>query len=158
MPYKKIIAISKQIDQLVEAKLKENSQKRNPEVDDATFLRRIYLDVVGRIPTLEETKKFLASRKPNKRALLIDELLDSYGYVSHQFNFWADLLRIKSNHRNIPLQPYIDFVKDSLESNKPYDQFVCELIDSGGPLMERCLLYTSPSPRDQRGSRMPSSA
>lgn len=137
LPYKKIIAISKQIDQLVEAKLKENSQKRNPEVDDATFLRRIYLDVVGRIPTLEETKKFLASRKPNKRALLIDELLDSYGYVSHQFNFWADLLRIKSNHRNIPLQPYIDFVKDSLESNKPYDQLVCELIDSGGPLMER---------------------
>ena len=55
LPYKKIIAISKQIDQLVEAKLKENSQKRNPEVDDATFLRRIYLDVVGRIPTLEET-------------------------------------------------------------------------------------------------------
>ena len=137
LPFDQVTAISKNIDSLVDVKLKENNQRRNPPVDDATFLRRIYLDIAGRIPNYEETQAFLDSKKPNKRAVLIDELLDSYGRVSHQFNFWADLLRIKSKHRNITGQPYIDYVKDSLESNKPYDQLVRELITAGGPLMQR---------------------
>ena len=137
LPRKQITKISKQIDQLVQAKLDENSQRLNPPANDATFVRRIYLDIAGRIPSYEETKTFLDSKKPNKRAVLIDELLDSYGHVSHQFNFWADLLRIKSTHQNTTGQPYIDYVKDSLESNKPYDQIVRELITAGGPLMDR---------------------
>ena len=105
LPFEQVVAISKQIDSLVNVKLKENNQRRNPPVDDATFLRRIYLDIAGRIPNYEETQAFLDSKKPNKRAILIDELLDSYGRVSHQFNFWADLLRIKSKHRNVTGQP-----------------------------------------------------
>ena len=137
LPFEQVVAISKQIDSLVNVKLKENNQLRNPPVDDATFLRRIYLDIAGRIPNYEETQAFLDSEKPNKRAILIDELLDSYGRVSHQFNFWADLLRIKSKHRNVTGQPYIDYVKDSLESNKPYNQLVRELITAGGPLLQR---------------------
>ena len=137
LPFEQVTAISKKIDSLVDVKLKENNQLRNPPVDDATFLRRIYLDIAGRIPSYEETQAFLDSKKSNKRAVLIDELLDSYGRVSHQFNFWADLLRIKSKHRNITGQPYIDYVKDSLESNKPYDQLVRELITAGGPLLQR---------------------
>ena len=137
LPFEQVTAISKKIDSLVDVKLKENNQLRNPPVDDATFLRRIYLDIAGRIPSYEETQAFLDSKKSNKRAVLIDELLDSYGRVSHQFNFWADLLRIKSKHRNVTGQPYIDYVKDSLESNKPYDQLVRELITAGGPLLQR---------------------
>lgn len=132
---KNIVKISDQIDSLVLAKLEEEGIKRNPKTRDEVFLRRIYLDVVGRIPTLEETEAFLNSKSKNKRANLIDELLDSYGFVSHQFNYWADVLRIQTRSNKLVGQPYIDFVKDSLESNMPYDQFVVELLSAEGKML-----------------------
>ena len=125
------------IDRLVETKLVQSDQVRNPVSSDEVFLRRIYLDIVGRIPTIQEASSFLSSEDPLKREQLIDELLNSYGYVSHQFNFFADLLRIKTKHRQILGQPYVDYIKDSLSSNTPYDQIVRELIDSSGPMLER---------------------
>lgn len=110
---------------------------QGPLVSDSTFVRRIYLDIAGRIPTLEETNSFLSSEAVDKRAELIDQLLDSPAYISHQFNFWADLLRIQSRNRIGPDLPYIDFVKDSITNNKPYDQFVRALLTASGPLMKR---------------------
>lgn len=137
VPRERIQAISQQIDSLVSAKLSAHEQKPNRLTDDETFLRRIYLDIVGRIPTLEEAHSFLASKDKSKRAALIDELLDSSGYVSHQFNYWADILRIKSRlSGGNPGQPYIDFVKNSLATNQPYNDFVREMIASEGPVLE----------------------
>lgn len=133
LPREHVLAISSKIDQMVKSKLAAKGEKLNSLSSDEVFLRRIYLDAVGRIPSYKETQRFLESKNPNKRAELIDDLLDSYGYVSRQFNFWADTLRIQSK---LPGQltgvPYIDFVKDSLESNKPYDQFVRDLISAEG--------------------------
>ena len=125
------------IDQLVEKKLAEFDQPRNPICSDEVFVRRIYLDIIGRIPTIQEVSSFLNSSDPLKREQLIDELLNTYGYVSHQFNFFADLLRIKTKHRQILGQPYIDYIKDSLTNNLPYDQLVRQLLDSSGPMLER---------------------
>lgn len=131
-------AISQGIDRLVEEQLDAHDQKPNRLTTDATFLRRIYLDVIGRIPTLDEAKSFLASKDRNKRASLIDELLNSPGYVSHQFNFWADILRLKNRlGGGNPGKPYVDFVKDALASNVPYDEFVHQLLTSEGPALER---------------------
>ena len=104
----------------------------NPISSDARFVRRIYLDVVGRIPSYDEADTFLKSKDKQKRSKLIDKLLDSEGYVSHHFNYWADLLRIRSRMRYAPAQPYIDFVKQSLRDNKPYDRFVRELLTAQG--------------------------
>ena len=132
---KAIVKISEQIDSLVLAKLDEEGIKQNPKASDEVFLRRIYLDVIGRIPTLEETKAFLNSKSKAKRADLIDELLDSYGFVSHQFNFYADLLRVQTRSNKVIGQPYIDFIKDSLEDNMPYDQFVVELLSAEGKML-----------------------
>jgi hypothetical protein len=138
IPRTKILKISDQIDAIVAAQLSSRSQELNPLSSDEVFLRRAYLDIVGRIPSIDETQRFLKSSSKNKRADLIDDLLDSYGFVSHQFNFYADLLRIKSRlPGNIDGVSYIDFVKDSLEENKPYDQFVRELVSSQGPNLER---------------------
>ena len=136
IPRSDVLAISEQIDAHVLAQLQKKKEKRNKPSTDAIFLRRLYLDVVGRIPTLEEASAFLMSGDKNKRAALIDELLDSYGYVSRQFNFYADLLRVKSRAGKIVGQSYIDFIKDSLTQNKPYDQFVRELLTSAGPMMQ----------------------
>ena len=132
----KTASISDTIDELVDAKLDELGQKRNPQIDDEVFVRRIYLDVVGRIPTFEETQDFLDSKSKTKRADLIDELLESYGHVSRQFNYWADVLRVLSRNNRIYGQTYIDFLKDSLEQNQPYDEFVQELLTSEGTMFE----------------------
>ena len=133
--HEEIIKISDQIDSLVLAKLEEEGIKQNPKARDEVFLRRIYLDVVGRIPTLDETKAFLDSKSKTKRGDLIDELLDSYGFVSHQFNFLADVLRVQTRVNKVVGQPYIDFIKDSLETNMPYDQFVVELLSAEGKML-----------------------
>ena len=130
---KSIQRISDKIDSLVDAKLSSEGLKRNKRSSDEVFLRRVYLDIIGRIPDLQETQAFLASKNKSKRADLIDELLDSYGRTSRQFNYWADLLRIKSRIGNgISGQPYIDFVKDSLAENQPFDEFVQEMLKSSG--------------------------
>ncbi len=135
---REIKKMAAEIDGLIESQLELNQQKFNSRATDATFLRRAYLDIIGRIPTLDESRKFLNSKSPNKRAVLVDNLLESNGYVSRQFNFWADVLRIKTKlNNNITGQPYIEFVKKSLRDNKPYDQFVRELISSSGGNLQK---------------------
>ena len=137
VPQSRIWSITKKVDELVKADLARHKIEPNRRTDDATFLRRVYLDIIGRIPTRDETVAFLASNDVDKRSKLIDKLLDSPGYVSRHFNFWADILRIKSRLRQSSGLPYIDFVKTSLRENKPYDQFVRELIASDGAAHER---------------------
>jgi hypothetical protein len=120
------------IDALVSAKLAEKKIKPTRLATDEEFLRRVYLDVTGTIPTLEQAKSFLASRDANKRAKLIDKLLASPGYVSSMYNYWADLLRITARTRGDYAGYYPKWVKESLRTNKPYDQFVYEMITSEG--------------------------
>ena len=135
---KSIQQISDKIDSLVAAKLKSEGQKRNKRSSDEVFLRRVYLDIIGRIPDLQETHAFLESKKKSKRADLIDELLSSYGRTSRQFNYWADLLRIKSRIGNgVSGQPYVDFVKDALAQNQPFDEFVQEMLTASGAMLAR---------------------
>ena len=130
---KSIRRISDKIDSLVEAKLSSEGLKRNKRTSDEVFLRRVYLDIIGRIPDLQETQSFLASKSKTKRADLIDDLLDSYGRTSRQFNYWADLLRIKTRMGGgISGQPYVDFVKDALAQNQPFDEFVEEMLTASG--------------------------
>lgn len=127
-----------QIDAFLAKAWKEAGVKPNPPASDEVFLRRVYLDVIGRIPTHDEATNFLNSDHPRKRAQLIDELLASEGYVNNFYNFWADILRISHNapaHQNItPF--YVDWVRDALRDNKPYDQFVHELITAQGQAWE----------------------
>lgn len=132
VPRSRALAAARQIDRLIAADYAKHNVKPNKPASDAVFVRRIYLNVIGRIPTRTETLAFLNSKDKNKRAKLIDKLLDSEGYVSHQFNYWADLLRIRSRMRYAPAQPYIDYVKNSLRENKPYDKFVRELLTAEG--------------------------
>ena len=127
--------ISDRIDELVLDKLESNDLSRNPKINDAVFVRRIYLDIAGRIPTLDETTSFLQSKSKNRRAALIDDLLDSYGHVSRQYNYWADVLRVQSRSNKLIGAPYIDFLKDSIESNLPYDEFVRELLTAHGKML-----------------------
>lgn len=127
-------AASRRIDVLVSAAHAEAGVKPNPPTDDATFLRRAHLKIVGTIPTVEQARRFLDSTAPDKRARLIDELFSSPGYGSHFFNDWAELLRIKVAKRG--REYYGTWVRQSLSDNKPYDVFVRELITASGHVQQ----------------------
>ncbi len=122
---------SAEIDRILAKAWAEKGERANGSISNEIFLRRAYLRIVGRIPTLEEAVRFL--QKPD-RATLIDELLDSDGYVSHNFNRWADRLRILSDpdDTQLPSSPYLDYVKKSLKANKPYDKWVHEMLTAEG--------------------------
>ena len=128
-------AAAKQIDSILEKDWKANGLSGNPAADDSTLVRRLYLDIVGRIPTAREAESFLNDKSPDKRAKLIDKLLASEAYVQHFFNYWADVLRVTTNGRQtgaITGSAYANFVKESLRDNKHYDDFVRELVAAQG--------------------------
>ncbi len=130
------------IDVLLQAKWQANQIQPNPPASDEVFVRRIYLDVAGRIPTAREAAAFLADADANKRATLIDRLLASEGASQHLFNYWADLLRVlsKGTYNGLAGQntgtAYADYVMRSIRANKPLDQFVRELVTAQGNAWE----------------------
>ena len=128
-----------QIDALIEKNYAPNEIEPNPLTSDSAFVRRVYLDIAGRIPTSSEARDFIGSMEPQKRGDLIDQLLDSDGYVSHQFNYWADILRINSRMNGQGPQngaAYIRWVKDAIRNNMPYDDFVRALVTAEGMIDE----------------------
>lgn len=129
------------IDSFIDAKLAERKLTPNAEIDEATFLRRVYLDIIGRIPTIEEAEEFFAEPAGHRRKKLVDRLLDSEGYVSHFYGFWADILRINSRLGINETPPAVEYayrlwLKGSLRKNTPYDAFVRELVSARGHFWE----------------------
>ena len=102
--------------------------------DDSTFLRRVTLDIAGRIPTLEEAKTFLADSSPDKRAKAIDRLLDEPGYAHHFANKWTVLLRNKRSRYDGARVTFAfrDWIYNAMKQNMPYDQFVKSIITASG--------------------------
>ncbi|MFY9341794.1 MAG: DUF1549 domain-containing protein [Planctomycetota bacterium] len=121
------------LDALLERGLQRRQETPLGIVDDATFVRRAYLSVVGRIPTLAETERFLADQAADKRDLLVDRLLDSAGRTSHFANFWFDQLRVKSRQQNLSGEPFAHFIRESIQADKPFDQFVQDMLVASGP-------------------------
>ena len=126
------------IDQKIERRLKSYRQRPNKEITDEAFLRRAYLKIIGRIPTVEETEGFMSKRTSTARGKLIDKLLSSEGYVHNWYIFWADILRATGSvDRGPDGTPFINYIQQSLAENKPYDMFVHDMLAATGPLWER---------------------
>ena len=128
--------IAAQIDKLIDAGLKAQGIKANAQISDEVFLRRAYLDAIGRIPTLEEYNEFMNSKDPDRRNKVLDKIFDSKGYVSHNYNYWADALRAKLTYGKTHLDSYQLWIKQSIASNMRYDQFVKELLSAEGLLFQ----------------------
>ena len=128
--------ISAQIDKLIDDALQKKNIKPNAAISDEAFLRRIYLDVAGRIPSLEEYELFMSSKDPERRDKEIDKLFAGKAYISHNYNYWADALRAKLTRGKTHLDGYQLWIKQSVAANMPYNQFVKELITAEGLLFK----------------------
>ncbi len=132
-----VASAADRLDLLVEDQLRAKSISPNAIATDVVFLRRVYLDVAGCIPTLAEATEFLSSADSEKRERLIDRLLGSPDYVSNMYNFWADTLRLVERPQpNIVADPYLGYVKDSIRTNKKYNAWVYEMLTADGKMWE----------------------
>lgn len=127
----RVRSTSHQIDQLVATHLLENKVTANPIIDDATFARRSFISITGRIPSLEEAEQFIDDSEPHKRRKLVDQLIESSGYKSRMFNFWADLLRLQTNQEKYGIGWHV-WIRDAVENNMPYDKFINAMLGSEG--------------------------
>lgn len=121
------------IDRLVWDKLQRLGITPSQPAGDATFLRRSYLDVIGRLPTPEETRAFLAEASPGKRDRVIDSLLDRPEYADHWASKWADLLRPNPYRVGMKAVYNLDaWLRDAFRRNKPLDLFAKEILTAQG--------------------------
>ena len=121
------------IDREVYAKLKQLNITPSPICTDEEFVRRAYLDVIGTLPTPADTRQFLASTAPDKRALLIDQLLEKPEYAALQALIWADRLRSDSRfHRVGGVRSYFKWLREEFALNRPLDKFARALLTARG--------------------------
>ena len=127
---------SAKIDRAVLAGLGELKIPTSKVCTDAVFLRRVYLDMIGTIPTAAEARAFLADKSPLKRSELIEQLFKREEFADYWANKWSDLLRVKAefpiNLWPNAAQAYHHWIRTGIKTNKPYDKFVREILTSSG--------------------------
>jgi len=126
----------REIDKLVLDRLQQLGIQPARVCSDEVFVRRVYLDVIGTLPTSDKAREFLQDQDPQKRRALIDRLLEREEFADYWSMKWGDVLRIKAefpiNLWPNAVQAYHRWVRTSIVENKPYDQFARELLTSSG--------------------------
>lgn len=123
------------IDQRLFARMAADNVTPAPPTTDAEFLRRVTLQLTGRIPTPEAADAFLQSTDPAKRSKLIDALLDSPAYSDQLTLFFLNKFRVSRNHESISVparNTFYTFVREFVQNDRPYNQFVRELLSASG--------------------------
>lgn len=113
--------------------------KPNAPLSDEQFVRRAYLDIAGRIPSYDETVAFLKNGAADKRMKLIDTLLDSEGYVSNTFNYFAEMLRMIDRFEGngfLRGLPYIKWFKQQIAENQGWDKIVHAMLTADGKMWD----------------------
>jgi hypothetical protein len=121
------------IDGLVLTKLSELNIEPSPLSSDAEFIRRAYLDAAGILPAPDEARAFLADTAADKRARLVDALLERPEFVDYWAYKWSDLLLVSS--RSLPsnaMWSYYNWIRSSVAANKPWDRMARELLTASG--------------------------
>jgi hypothetical protein len=131
------------IDDLVAAKWKALRLAPSKPADDATFLRRAYLDAAGILPTSEEVENFLADQSPNKRSKVVDHLIATPEFVDYWAYKWSDLLLVSTRKLNpTAMWSFYDWIRDAVAHNKQWNQFAAEIfLTSGSTRQDGALNY-----------------
>lgn len=138
------------IDEHIDARLALLNLPASPPCSDAEFIRRVFLDTLGLLPTPEETARFLADPSPEKRDRLIDALLERPEFVDYWTYKWSDVLMLNGTLlRPMALKAYYDWIHRHVAANTPWDQFVREILTAAGSSHENgatnfFALYQSP--------------
>jgi len=141
------------VDSAVFEKLRQLQILPSDICADDEFLRRVTLDLTGRLPTSEEAREFLADQSPTKRAAAVDRLLDSNEFASFWSLKWADVLRSNSKKlKTAGVHKFREWIYESIRTDKPLDQFARELITANGSVFE------NPPANFWRASRDPQDA
>jgi len=126
------------IDDLVLAKLRTLNIPPSPVCSDQEFIRRVYLDTAGILPTVDEQRQFIADPAKDKRLRLINRLLERPEFIDYWAYKWADLLLVSS--RKLP-QPAVwafhQFIRQSVADNKPWDEFAREIVTASGSSLDQ---------------------
>ena len=138
------------IDRTVFGQLQRLKIDPSPVCDDATFLRRVTLDVTGLLPSEKDAREFVASTDPHKRERLVDRLLASSEYTDFQALRWADLLRVEDKTLDSKgVEVFYQWIRESVASDKPLNQFCAEVVEARGST------YSHPPTNFYRALRTP---
>jgi hypothetical protein len=125
------------IDELVAHRLRQLNILPSGLADDATFLRRVSLDLIGTLPTTDEARRFLTDTRPDRRARLVDALLDRPEFADYWALKWADLLRVDRDALGRKrAYAFYRWIRNAIDTNVPYDQFARAIITAEGALDE----------------------
>lgn len=121
-------ALAARLDQLIENRWKQENVKPAALADDAEFLRRVYLDIAGRIPRVAEVREFLDDKSADKRVCVVEKLLDSPLYVNHFTNYWRALMLPQANNLRFLDPNFTGWLNERIRDNVGYDRLVRELL------------------------------
>ena len=125
------------VDDLVLKKLAALRIPPSPLCTDEEFIRRAYLDAAGILPKPEELRVFLADKRADKRARLIESLLDRPEFVDYWTYKWSDLLLLSTRKLSQPeMWAFYQFIRQSVAENKPWDQFAREVLTASGSTLD----------------------
>jgi hypothetical protein len=130
-------AAANYIDELVFAQLRRHQMNPSPLCDDTTFLRRVYLDLIGLLPTANEARRFAADPSPEKGGRLVDDLLWRPEFAEHWALKWSDVLRNEEkvlDAKGVDL--FHDWIREWIAAGRPMDDFVRELVAARGSTYE----------------------
>jgi hypothetical protein len=130
-PPRRRVALHQRIDELIAAR-KDFARYQAPRASDAEFLRRVYLDLTGKIPSTTEAKAFLTDRRADKRRVLIDRLLASPEHALHMAGVFDVMLMERRPDRFVPRAAWREFLRSSFAQNKPWDLFAREVLSGDG--------------------------
>jgi len=131
-----MVPIVEFIDANIQQGYDDNEIKPSAVADDGEWVRRLYLDIVGRIPTLEETKRYLSDESPRKKSVLIGELLDSQDYVRNFTTIWTNNCIGRRTPRRVSRSGMEKFFREAFAKNRPWNEIVVDIVTGEGHFEE----------------------
>jgi hypothetical protein len=125
-------AIVEEINSQIRTAWKDNEVEPSPVADDSEWLRRVYLDIVGHIPPLDDVERFLADKDKAKRKKLVDRLLDDPGYTRNWTTIWTNLCIGQQTPRRVSREGMQKFFREAFAKNRPWNDIVSDLVTAEG--------------------------
>lgn len=130
------MSVVEAVNHFIKVGYEDNEITPSAAASDEEWVRRAYLDIIGRIPTLEEIKTYLQDDNPRKRGLLIDQLLDSPDYVRNQTTIWTNNCIGRGTPRRVSRRGMEKFFREAFAKNRPWDDVVVDIVTAEGHFEE----------------------